>query len=86
MLPNFRFVRAVMKNGTTITGRLLNQDTFTVQLLDSTERLRSFSRTDLKELTILNESPMPSYKDKLTSQELADVVSYLASLKAEVNP
>jgi mono/diheme cytochrome c family protein len=24
---------------------------------------------------------MPSYKDKLTSPELADVVSYLASLK-----
>jgi mono/diheme cytochrome c family protein len=29
---------------------------------------------------------MPSYKDKLSSQELADIVSYLASLKAEVNP
>jgi cytochrome c oxidase cbb3-type subunit III len=86
VLPNFRFVRVVMKNGTAIAGRLLNQDTFTVQLLDSTERLRSFARTDLKEFTILNDSPMPSYKDKLTSQELADLVSYLASLKAEVNP
>jgi hypothetical protein len=68
------------------TGRLLNQDTFTVQILDSTEHLRSFSRTDLREFTILNNSPMPSYKDKLSSQELADIVSYLASLKAEVNP
>lgn len=86
VLPNFRFVRAVTKNGTTTTGRLLNQDTFTVQLLDSTEHLKSFSRTDLREFTILNNSPMPSYKDKLSSQELADVVSYLASLKAEVNP
>src|SRR5438876_8433977 len=47
ILPNFRFVRAVTKTGTTITGRLLNQDTFTVQLLDSTEHLRSLSRTGL---------------------------------------
>jgi putative heme-binding domain-containing protein len=86
VLPNFRYVRAVTRSGATITGRLLNQDTFTIQLLDSTEHLRSLSRTDLRELTILNNSPMPSYKDKLTSQELADVVSYLASLKAEVNP
>ena len=84
--PNNRFVRAVTQNGTAITGRLLNQDTFTIQLLDSTEHLRSLSRADLREFTIVNNSPMPSYKDKLTSQELADVVSYLASLKAEVNP
>jgi hypothetical protein len=76
----------VTKNGAAVTGRLLNQDTFTVQLLDSSEHLRSFSRTDLREFTILNNSPMPSYKDKLTSQELADLVSYLASLKGEVNP
>jgi cytochrome c oxidase cbb3-type subunit 3 len=86
VLPNFRFVRAVTRSGATITGRLLNQDTFTVQLLDSTEHLKSLSRADLREFTILNNSPMPSYRDKLNSQELADVVSYLASLKAEVTP
>jgi len=28
---------------------------------------------------------MPSYKDKLTAQELADVVSYLVSLKGKAN-
>jgi mono/diheme cytochrome c family protein len=28
---------------------------------------------------------MPSYKDKLSTQELADVVSYLVSLKGKVN-
>ena len=28
------------------------------------------------------ESPMPSFKDTLTAQEIADVVSYLMSLKA----
>jgi putative heme-binding domain-containing protein len=79
--PQNRFVRVVTKDGTTVTGRLLNIDTFSIQLLDPDENLRSFSRTDLRESAILPKSGMPSYKDKLSQQELADVVSYLASLK-----
>jgi hypothetical protein len=64
-----------------ITGRLLNQDSFTVQLLDSTGRLRLFERSNLSESAILKDSPMPAYRERLTAQELADVVSYLVSLK-----
>jgi putative heme-binding domain-containing protein len=79
--PQNRSVRVVTKDGTTVTGRLLNIDTFSIQILDSNENLRSFSRTDLRESTVLPRSSMPSYKDKLSPQELADVVSYLASLK-----
>jgi putative heme-binding domain-containing protein len=84
--PNNRFIRAVTQNGTTISGRLLNQDTFTVQLLDSREQLVSLSKSDLREFSFVTNSPMPSYKGKLSSQEAADLVSYLASLKAQVNP
>jgi hypothetical protein len=29
---------------------------------------------------------MPSYRDKLTAEELADLLSYLVSLKGQVNP
>jgi putative heme-binding domain-containing protein len=79
--PQNRSVRVVTKDGTTVTGRLLNIDTFSIQMLDSNENLRSFSRSDLRESTVLPKSSMPSYKDKLSPQELADVVSYLASLK-----
>ena len=84
--PNNRFIRAVTQNGTTITGRLLNQDTFTVQLLDSKEQLVSLSKSNLREFSFVTNSPMPSYQDKLASQDVADLVSYLASLKAQVNP
>jgi putative heme-binding domain-containing protein len=81
IVPANRFVRLVTTSGTTITGRLLNQDTFTVQLLDSSERLRSVPRTSLKEFAFVDTSPMPAYRGKLSSQELADLVSYLVSLK-----
>jgi len=81
VLPQNRYYRVVTKQGETITGRLLNLDTFTVQMLDSKERLLSFNRSDLREAGFVEKSPMPSYRDKLSSQELADIVTYLATLK-----
>jgi putative heme-binding domain-containing protein len=81
ILPQNRFVRVVTQDNVTIAGRLLNQDTFTVQLMDSQERLRSFEKSNLKEYVFLDKSAMPSYQGKLNPQELADLVSYLVSLK-----
>jgi putative heme-binding domain-containing protein len=81
VLPSNRFVRLVMRDGTTTTGRLLNQDTFTVQILDMKEQLLSVQRSNLREYTFIDKSPMPSYRDKLTTSEITDLVSYLVSLK-----
>ena len=67
ILPQNRFFRVVTKDGTTVVGRLLNLDTFTVQMMDSHEQLRSFAKTNLKEYGFIDKSPMPSYKDKLSS-------------------
>ena len=74
-------VRLVTKNGATINGRLLNEDTFSVQVFDSKEQLVSVLRSNLRTLTFVNKSPMPSYRDKLTPQEIGDLVNYLVSLK-----
>src|SRR6202521_479789 len=81
VLPQNRFFRVVTRDGTTVTGRLLNQDAFTVQLFDAQERLRSFSKSTLKEYAFVDKSAMPSYQGKLSPKELADLVSYLVSLK-----
>jgi putative heme-binding domain-containing protein len=85
VLPTGRFYRVVTKDGATVTGRLLNVDTFTVQLLDTKEQLRSFTKANLKEHGFMP-TPMPSVKNTLNVQELADVVSYLVSLKGRVTP
>jgi putative heme-binding domain-containing protein len=79
--PQNRFYRVVLRDGTTVTGRLLSHDTFTVEMLDTKEQLRTFTKSDLKEFGFMD-TPMPSYKDKLSAQETADVVAYLLSLKA----
>jgi putative heme-binding domain-containing protein len=80
-----RFYRVVAKDGTATTGRLLNIDSFTVQLLDTKEQLRTFLKSDLRDHGFAP-SPMPSYKGRLSAQELADTVSYLVSLKEKTTP
>jgi putative heme-binding domain-containing protein len=79
--PANRFIKAVTKEGATVTGRRLNEDTHTIQLIDDKERLVSLQKSDLREITLVKTSPMPSYREKLSAQELTDVVSYLLSLK-----
>jgi cytochrome c oxidase cbb3-type subunit III len=81
VLPQNRYYRVTTKSGEVITGRLLNEDSFSVQILDTKERLLSFQRMDLGDARFLSESPMPSYRDKLSEAERADLVTYLVSLK-----
>ena len=83
MMPINRPVRIVTRDGKVITGRRLNEDTFTVQLADEEGRLISLAKADLREYRISTTSTMPSYEKELSSQELADVVSYLLSLKGQ---
>jgi putative heme-binding domain-containing protein len=79
--PENRAVRIAMKDGKIVTGRFLNQDTFSIQLIDSNDKLLSLDKSTIRESSLLTTSAMPSFKDKLSAQELADVVSYLSSLK-----
>jgi putative heme-binding domain-containing protein len=81
VLPENRTVRLVTGDGKTVTGRLLNQDGFSVQLIDSSSQLRSFEKSGLREFTIVTTNPMPSYADRLSAQDLTDLVRYLSSLK-----
>jgi putative heme-binding domain-containing protein len=78
--PENRFYKVSPKNGQLRRRRLLNRDTFTVQLMDLDERLRSFQIADLREHGF-DDTPMPSAREKLSTQEIADVVSYLSSLR-----
>ena len=87
--PNNRWYGVTLKGGERIEGRLLNQDAYSVQLLDSTSQLRSFQRSDLRRAGFLP-SPMPSVRGLLAEQEIADVVQYLTTLRggtaAQVEP
>ena len=81
ILPEGRFYRVVTRDGATITGRLLNLDTYQVQMIDPKEQLRSFDKSELREHGFVKGSTMPSYRNKLSNDELADLIAYLGTLK-----
>ncbi|HET7607954.1 MAG TPA: c-type cytochrome [Gammaproteobacteria bacterium] len=78
--PENRFYKVTPKGGKPVVGRLLNRDTYTVQLMDLDERLRSFRIADLAAHDF-DDTPMPSAREKLSTREIADVVAYLSSLR-----
>jgi putative heme-binding domain-containing protein len=81
VLPIHWYVRAVTRDGRTLTGRRLNEDTYSVQLIDAQDRLVSLVKQDLREYQLIKKSPMPGYEGKLTGEQLGDLVAYLSSLK-----
>lgn len=82
VLTENRFVRFVTRDGATITGRLLNQDGISVQLINAREELKTYVRADLRDFTIVDKGLMPSVEGTLTEQQVDDIVAYLSSLKA----
>jgi len=78
---NFLLVRVVTKDGQRVNGVRVNEDTFSIQLRDSSDRVHSFFKSDLSKLhKDWGKSPMPSYHDVLSNAELDDVVAFLVSL------
>jgi putative heme-binding domain-containing protein len=82
--PTGRSYQLRLANGEIVTGRLLNHDTFTVQLMDNTGHLRSFMKSDLREHGFVG-TPMPAYRDRLSSQQIADLVSFMLTLQGPID-
>ena len=81
MWPINRPVRLVTSDGREIKGRRLNEDTYTVQVIDDKERLLSFDKATLKSYELGKTSPMPSLEKTFTAEEISDLIAYLLSLK-----
>jgi hypothetical protein len=63
-------------------GVRLNEDTFSIQVRDLSGNFRSYFRSELVEVVKQpGKSPMPSYKNAFTPDELNDVIAYLDSLR-----
>jgi putative heme-binding domain-containing protein len=80
MWPINRPVRITTRDGKTFRGRRLNEDSYTVQIIDDQERLLTFVKGDLREFEVSTKSTMPA-ATALSSAELSDVIAYLLTLK-----
>jgi putative heme-binding domain-containing protein len=78
---NYEPVTVTTQGGQTVDGVMLNQDAYSVQLLDMTGKPRSFRRTELSNVIMKPGSLMPSdYDKRLSSEEFNDLLAYLTRL------
>ena len=81
MLPINRPVTIVTTGGKTVRGRRTNEDTFSVQLVNDAGELVTVVKADIKSMEAGKTSPMPSVAKVLSTDEVADLVAYLLSLR-----
>ena len=79
--PEYHVVRITLRNGSSYAGFVMNEDTYTVQLLDFSKGLETLRKAEIRNFERDSGSSMPSYRGKLSDSELDDLVSYLWSLK-----
>src|SRR5215472_17612578 len=74
----YESVSVVTADGTKLSGVVLNQDQFTLQMLDAREQLHLFEKDKLRSFEIRRESAMPVYDQKaLSDKDLQDLLAYL---------
>ena len=74
-------VTVAMRDGRQIKGIRKNEDSFSIQIMDTNEQLSTFLKKDLREVIDEKKSLMPDYgPDKLTEAELDDLLAYLRTL------
>ena len=84
MPEGFLIVTVTAASGQRVRGVRINEDPFTIQLRDASNRFQSFRKSDLQDLKKeFGISTMPSYKDAFTAAELDDLIAYLAGLRGE---
>jgi putative heme-binding domain-containing protein len=77
-------VTVVTADGKKIVGVAKNEDTFSLQLIDTNQHLQFFLKKNLREVTHERKSLMPIYsEDMLKPVQLQDLVAYLESLRPE---
>ena len=77
-------VSVVTTDGTKLSGVVLNEDQFTLQMLDTREQLHLFEKDKLRSVEKRRESAMPAYDEKaLSEKDLQDLIAYLQTVGAQ---
>ena len=80
----YETITAVTAEGKEIRGVAMNEDAFTVQVMDQGEKIHLLEKDKLKSFQKSRESIMPKYDaDVLSDKEVDDIVAFLASVGAK---
>jgi len=77
----YQTVKVVTSDGQDIKGVTLNEDQFSLQMMDTSEQIHLFEKDKLRSIQKSRESLMPIYNPSILSdQDLNDIVAYLLSV------
>lgn len=76
---DFRSVQITTRDGRNIRGIRLNEDSWSIQLRDFTDKFHSIWKDEIAKMTSEKRTPMPAIGTRLNEQELNDVVAFLAT-------
>ncbi len=80
----YETVTVVTSEGKQIKGVTLNEDQFSLQMMDTSERVHLFEKDKLRSITKTRQSMMPAYNPTiLTDSDLHDIVAYLLGVGTE---
>jgi alcohol dehydrogenase (cytochrome c) len=80
----YRTVKLVTKSGERIVGIAKREDAFSIQVVDTDERLQGYRKTDLQELVHDDESLMPPFPpEQLGRRDLDDLLAFLGTLRGD---
>jgi cytochrome c oxidase cbb3-type subunit III len=80
----YETITVVTADGKTIKGVALNEDNFSVQMMDSNEQIYLLEKDKLRSFQKSRESMMPRFSpDILSDRDLEDIVAYLISVGAK---
>ena len=79
----YESVSVVTADGTKLSGVVLNEDQFTLQMLDTREHLHLFEKNKLRSFEKRRESAMLAYDQKtLSDKDLQDLIAFLQTAGA----
>ena len=85
--PTFETVTIVTKQAQRIRGVKKAEDVFTIQIMDTGERIQGYRKSDLQEVIYEKTSLMPEYPSgRLSDSDMTDLVGYLGSLRGAAAP
>jgi cytochrome c oxidase cbb3-type subunit III len=80
----YETITVVTADGKEIKGVALNEDNFSVQMMDSSEQIHLLEKDKLRSFKKSRESLMPPYNpDTLSDKDLEDIVAYLITVGAK---
>lgn len=81
---DYESVTVVAPDGTKYRGIILNEDSFSLQMLDLGQKVHSFNKQDLKSFEKSRKSLMPAYgPETISDKDLEDVVAFLVAVSRQ---